>query len=143
MLFTFFNVIPELVLTGAFLKGFWEFHWTSAEVPEKDPEGVNIHRVIILSCPEKDNNGEETLKTADSNTPAHLGFILTQDVTINSCSVDTVYVTGHITELLSQVKKFLWAAGSCLFRQFWPIKLFEVVPQELPHDEIMVHVTAQ
>ena len=58
-LFTFFNIIPELVLTGAFLKGLWEFDWTSAEVPEKDPEGVNIHRVIILSCQDK---GEKTLK---------------------------------------------------------------------------------
>ena len=61
-LFTFFNVIPELVLTGAFLKGFWEFDWTSAEVPEKDPEGVDVHRVIILSCEKRRHNAEETFE---------------------------------------------------------------------------------
>lgn len=52
-LFTFFNVIPELVLAGAFLKSFWEFHWARAEVPEKDPKGVDINRIIILSCQQK------------------------------------------------------------------------------------------
>lgn len=55
---TFFDVIPELVLTGTFLKGFREFHWTSAEVPEEDPKGVDVNRVIILSC-EKDHKGGE------------------------------------------------------------------------------------
>jgi hypothetical protein len=46
---TFFNIIPQLVLAGAFLKGLWEFDRASAEVPEQDSKGIDIHRIIILS----------------------------------------------------------------------------------------------
>lgn len=48
----FFNVIPQLVLAGAFLKGLWEFDRASAEIPEQDSKGIDIHRIIILSCKE-------------------------------------------------------------------------------------------
>lgn len=68
-LFTFFNIIPELVLAGAFLKGFWESDWTRAEVPEKDPEGVDIHRVIILSCGETATTEKERENKTDELTP--------------------------------------------------------------------------
>ncbi len=65
MFVTFFNIIPELILARAFLKGFWEFHWTGTKIPEKDPEGVNIHRVIVFSCEEqghiRENRGIEII----------------------------------------------------------------------------------
>lgn len=54
--FTFFDVVPQLVLAGAFLKGVWKLHWTSAEIPEQDPKGVHVNRVIVLSCGEKTSN---------------------------------------------------------------------------------------
>lgn len=47
---TFPDVVPELVLAGAFLKGLWEFDRTGAEVPEEDAEGVNVHGVVVLPC---------------------------------------------------------------------------------------------
>lgn len=50
VMWTFFNVGPQLIFAGALLKGFWEFDWTSAEIPEKNPKGVDVNRVIILSC---------------------------------------------------------------------------------------------
>lgn len=49
---TFSDIVPELVLAGAFLKGFWEFDRTGAEVPEEDAESINVHRVIVLPCQE-------------------------------------------------------------------------------------------
>lgn len=49
---TFFDIVPELVLAGAFLKGFWELDRTSAEVPEEDAESINVYRVIVLACQE-------------------------------------------------------------------------------------------
>lgn len=39
-----------MILAGAFLKGFWELDGAGAEVPEEDPEGVDVHRVVVLSC---------------------------------------------------------------------------------------------
>lgn len=47
---TFSDIVPELVLAGAFLKGFWEFDRAGAEVPEEDAESINVHRVVILPC---------------------------------------------------------------------------------------------
>lgn len=49
---TFSHVVPELVLAGAFLKGFWEFDRAGAEVPEEDAESINVHRVVVLPCQE-------------------------------------------------------------------------------------------
>lgn len=50
--FTFFNVVPELILAGTFFKSLWKFHWTGAQVPEQDPKGVDVDRVVIFSCRE-------------------------------------------------------------------------------------------
>lgn len=47
---TFLDIIPQLILAGAFLKGFWEFDRTRAEVPEQDPKGVDVHGVVVLPC---------------------------------------------------------------------------------------------
>lgn len=55
---TFFDIIPELVLAGAFLKGFREFYGTGAQVPEEDPEGIDVNRVVIFSCEQAAITGE-------------------------------------------------------------------------------------
>lgn len=49
-LVTFLDVGPQLVFTGAFLKGFWEFDGAGAEIPEEDPKRVHVDGVIVLSC---------------------------------------------------------------------------------------------
>lgn len=56
---TFFNIVPELILAGAFLESFWKLHRTGAQVPEQDPKGVDVDRVVILSCQEE--SGDKTL----------------------------------------------------------------------------------
>lgn len=59
---TFSDVVPELVLAGALLEGFWEFDRTGAEVPEEDAESINVHRVIVLPCQEgRGGNGDAVL----------------------------------------------------------------------------------
>lgn len=52
-LVTFLDVGPQLVFTGAFLKGFWEFDGAGAEIPEEDPKRVHVDRVIVLSYAKK------------------------------------------------------------------------------------------
>lgn len=52
-LVTFLDVGPQLVFTGAFLKGFWEFDGAGAEIPEEDPKRVHVDGVIVLSCAKK------------------------------------------------------------------------------------------
>ncbi len=47
---TFLDVGPQLVFTGASLKGFWEFDGAGAEIPEEDPKRVHVYGVIVLSC---------------------------------------------------------------------------------------------
>ncbi len=49
-LVTFLDVGPQLVFTGASLKGFWEFDGAGAEIPEEDPKRVHVYGVIVLSC---------------------------------------------------------------------------------------------
>lgn len=46
--FTLLDVVPQLILAGAFLKGLWELDGPGAQVPEEDPEGVDVHRVVVL-----------------------------------------------------------------------------------------------
>lgn len=77
---TFFNIVPELILAGAFLESFWKLHRTGAQVPEQDPKGVDVDRVVILSCQEK--SGDKTLllnwKKQQLGIPAlitQLGFL--------------------------------------------------------------------
>lgn len=72
--FTLFDVVPELILAGAFLKGFWEFDRAGAEVPEEDPEGVDVHRVVILSCGGETGGGEERVGASANDRCAALAI---------------------------------------------------------------------
>lgn len=46
--FTLLDVVPQLVFTGTSLKGLWKLDGTGAQVPEEDPKGVDVHRVVVL-----------------------------------------------------------------------------------------------
>lgn len=44
------HIIPEMVFARTPLKCLRELDRAGADIPEKDPKSIDVHRIIILSC---------------------------------------------------------------------------------------------
>lgn len=44
------HIVPEMVFASTPLKCLRELDRAGADIPEKDPESIDVHRIIILAC---------------------------------------------------------------------------------------------